>query len=71
VVPLVRTAALGKISHGTFNPTFKIQGISVVPHSLEIVSVPVNSLGALVGSLKRERQQIAAALDELLTPVGE
>jgi len=50
VVPLVRAALLGKISHGSFNPTFKIRGTSVVLHPLEIVSIPVDKLGALVGS---------------------
>jgi len=67
VVPLVRSSALGKISHGSFNPTFKIRGTSVVLHPLEIVSIPVDKLGALVGSLKRESQIVMAALDELLT----
>jgi toxin CcdB len=67
VVPLVRSSALGKISHGTFNPTFKIRGTSVVLHPLEIVSIPVNQLGVLVGSLSHQSQVIAAALDELLT----
>jgi len=67
VVPLVRASALGKISHGTFNPTFKIRGTAVVLHPLEIVSIPVDKLGALVGSLKHEGQSVMAALDELLT----
>jgi toxin CcdB len=67
VVPLVRATALGKISHGTFNPTFKIRGTSVVLHPLEIVSIPVDKLGALVGSLRAESQAVIAALDELLT----
>lgn len=67
VVPLVRSTALGKVSHATFNPTFKIRGTSVVLHPLEIVSIPVDKLGALIGSLKSESQLIVAALDELLT----
>jgi toxin CcdB len=67
VVPLVRSAAIGKISHAAFNPTFKIRGTSVVLHPLEIVSIPVNQLGALAGSLIDQRQLIVAALDELLT----
>jgi toxin CcdB len=67
VVPLVRSTAIGKVSHGTFNPTFKIRGTSVVLHPLEIVSIPVDKLGALVGSLKVESQNVMAALDELLT----
>jgi toxin CcdB len=67
VVPLVRASALGKISHAAFNPTFKIRGTSVVLHPLEIVSIPVARLGALVGSLSEQSQLIVAALDELLT----
>jgi toxin CcdB len=67
VVPLVRSTAIGKVRHGTFNPTFKIRGTSVVLHPLEIVSIPVDKLGALVGSLKVESQTVMAALDDLLT----
>jgi len=67
VVPLARSAAIGKISHSAFNPTFKIRGTSVVLHPLEMVSIPVKQLGALVGSLKHECQTIMAALDELFT----
>jgi toxin CcdB len=67
VVPLVRSSALGKISHAVFNPTFKIRGASVVLHPLEIVSIPVDRLGVLVGSLSDQGQLIVAALDELLT----
>jgi toxin CcdB len=67
VVPLVRSAAIGKISHAAFNPTFKSRGTSVVLHPLEIVSIPVDQLGALVGSLSDQSQLIVAALDDLLT----
>ena len=67
VVPLVRVTAIGKVSYAGFNPTFKIRGASVVLHPLEIVSVPVDQLGELVGSLSDESQLIVAALDELLT----
>jgi len=67
VVPLVRASAIGKIGYASFNPTFKIRGIAVVLHPLEIVSVPVDQLGEIVGSLSNESQLIVAALDELLT----
>lgn len=67
VVPLVRATAIGKVSYARFNPTFKIRGTSVVLHPLEIVSIPTEQLGVLVGSLSAEAQQILAALDELLT----
>jgi toxin CcdB len=67
VVPLVRSTAIGKVSFAAFNPTFKIRGTSLVLHPLEIVSIPVDKLGALVGSLEAESQTIMVALDELLT----
>jgi|ERR1700675_4431841 len=67
VVPLVKSAVIGKVSYAVFNPTFKIRGSSVVLHPLEIVSIPVDKLGTLMGSLKGESQAIMAALDELLS----
>ena len=67
VVPLVRSSAIGKIDYEAFNPTFKIRGTSVVLHPLEIVSVSVDQLGEIVGSLSDESQLIVAALDELLS----
>jgi toxin CcdB len=67
VVPLVRSTAIGKIGFVSFNPTFRIRGVAVVLHPLEIVSVPVDQLGEVVGSLSDESQLIIAALDELLT----
>lgn len=67
VVPLVLASVMGKIGYPTFNPTFKIRGTSVVMHPLEMVSIPVAQLGAVVGSLAGEGQAIVAALDELLS----
>ncbi len=67
VVPLVRKAAVGKLNHASFNPTFKVRGTPVVLHPLELVSVPLEQLGELVGSLDEEGQEIIAALDELLS----
>ena len=67
MVPLVRAAAIGKVDYAAFNPTFKISGTSVVLHPLEIVSIPIDQLGELVGSLGDDSQLIVAALDELLT----
>jgi toxin CcdB len=67
VVPLVRSTAIGKINYAAFNPSFKIRGTAVVLHPLEIVSVPVDRLGEVVGSLSDHSQLIVAALDELLT----
>lgn len=67
VVPLVRATAIGKVNYAAFNPTFKIRGTAVVLHPLEIVSIPVDQLGEMVGSLSDDSQLIVAALDELLT----
>jgi toxin CcdB len=67
VVPLVRATAIGKVSYAGFNPTFKIRGATVVLHPLEIVSIPLDQLGEMVGSLSDDSQLIVAALDELLT----
>jgi hypothetical protein len=50
---------------------FKIRGTSVVLHPLEIVSIPVDKLGALVASLTDQSQQIVAALDELFTRAAD
>lgn len=67
VVPLVRKSALGPLSNAKFNPTFNIEGVEVVLHPLEMVSVPCTILGQAVGSLGDEAERIIAALDELLS----
>ncbi len=67
VVPLVRKSVIGKIANPRFNPSFKIEGITVVLHPLEIVSVAIDQLGEFVQSLELEGQGIMDALDELLT----
>jgi toxin CcdB len=67
VVPLVRKTTLGKITNTRFNPTFRIQGVAVVLHPMEIVSVSVERLGEPVASLAGEGIRIMDALDELLT----
>lgn len=67
VVPLVRKSSLGKIGNSRFNPSFKIEGIAVVLHPLEIVSVANDRLGEFVKSLDAEGSRIMDALDELLT----
>jgi len=49
------------------NPTFQVDGVEVVLHPLDMVSVPVDQLGPRVGSLTEHGQSICDALDELLT----
>ncbi|MDZ7936909.1 MAG: CcdB family protein [Rhodoferax sp.] len=70
VVPLVRRSALP--SHSTtvgsrMNPIFDIEGVSVVLHPLDMVSVALDQLGERVTSLAEQGQAISDALDELLT----
>jgi toxin CcdB len=67
VVPLVNKSFLGKVTNARFNPTFRIKGVAVVLHPLEMVSVARENLGERVGSLEKEGDTISAALDELLT----
>jgi toxin CcdB len=70
VVPLVRQTLLPRETPtvgARMNPTFVIDGVRVVLHSLDMVSVAVDQLGEMVGSLAQEGQIIADALDELLT----
>lgn len=67
VIPLVRKAELRGIPNPRLNPTFKIKGIAVVLHPMEIVSVANEHLGERVGSLTEDGDAIIAALDELFT----
>ena len=66
-MPLVRTTAIGRVSYAGFNPTFRIRGTSGVLHPLEIISIPVDQLGEVVGSLSDDSPLIIAALDKLPT----
>jgi toxin CcdB len=67
IVPLVRKTAVGNFAHGNLNPVFKVEGVSVILHPLEIVSIPIEQLGDLVESLSQDGHRIMTALDELLT----
>jgi toxin CcdB len=67
VVPLVKKSYLNKVSHPRFNPTFRVKNVPVVLHPLEIVSVPSDKLGQLVGSLANDSDRIIDALDELIS----
>lgn len=70
VVPLVRRTALPTTASSAgsrMNPEFLIEGIAVVLHPLDMVSVAIDQLGAHVTSLAENGQAIADALDELLT----
>ena len=70
VVPLVRQTLLPRDTPtvgARMNPAFVIDGVRVVLHPLDMVSVAADQLGEVVGSLAQEGQIIADALDELLT----
>lgn len=70
VVPLVRRSALPASTPtvgSRMNPAFTVQGVEVVLHPLDMVSVAVDQLGEHTGSLAEHGQTIADALDELLT----
>ena len=67
VVPLVRAGHLGPAPFPAFNPSFRIGGMKVVLHPLEMVSVPVDQLGSPVTSLANDGQAIIGALDELFS----
>ena len=70
VVPLVRRSNLATDSAFVdipLNPVFIIDGIEVILHPLEVVSISIEQLGDKVMSLAPEGDRITAALDELLT----
>lgn len=70
VVPLVRLRVLPArtpTAGSRMNPTFTVEGIEVVLHPLDMVSVALDQLGEQVGSLASQGQSISDALDELLT----
>ncbi len=70
VVPLVRQTLLPRDTPtvgARLNPVFVVDGVRVVLHSLDMVSVALDQLGEVVGSLAQDGQIIADALDELLT----
>ena len=70
VVPLVRQSALaGRVetAGARLNPVFQIEGVEVVLHPLDMVSVAVDQLGQHAASLADQGLSISDALDELLT----
>jgi toxin CcdB len=70
VVPLVRRNALPGNTPtvgSRLNPVFQVEGMDVVLHPLDMVSVAQVQLDGHVGSLADQGQAIADALDELLT----
>ena len=70
VVPLVLRSALPGFTSSAgsrMNPVFQVEGMDVVLHPLDMVSVAVDRLGQHVASLADHGLRISDALDELLT----
>ena len=70
VVPLVRRSALPGLTAAAgsrMNPVFEVEGVPVVLHPMDMVSVAFDQLGEHITSLAEYGQAIADALDELLT----
>jgi toxin CcdB len=66
VVPLVLQSAATQIEP-RLNPTFEIEGKTVILNPLHLVSVPVDRLGERIGSLKIEGDRIVGAIDMLIS----
>ena len=73
VVPLVRLSSLNNVDalSGSLNPVFGIDGVEVMLHPLEVVSVAIDQLGEKVANLAEDGDRILAAMDELLTRAWE
>ena len=67
VAPLLLAAEIRPAQH--LNPTFQIEGKSVVMSTAELAGIPTDALGEEVASLKDHRPEIIAALDFLFTGV--
>lgn len=68
VVPLVLRSVLGPgVLAQSLNPVFTVEGVQVVLHTLDMVSLDVEQLGDYVGSLAEQGQSITNAMDELLS----
>jgi toxin CcdB len=70
VVPLVRQSVQpgnSDVVSRRMNPTFTVDGIDVVLHPLDMVSVSFDQLGEYVCSCAESGQMISDALDELFT----
>ncbi len=68
VIPLYRAAAIPR-PISTLQPTFTVEGESVVMSTRELAGVPMHALGGRVGTLAADRASIIAALDLLFTGV--
>lgn len=69
VVPLCPASAVrGKPLRG-LTPVFQIEGESYIMLTPQLAGIPRNELGAAIGSLERNRFEIVAAIDFLVTGI--
>jgi len=67
VVPLIRAEAFPQSKlPADLVPVFSVMGTRCLLYPAFIAAVPVNRLGAVITSMKGERDRISAALDRLL-----
>jgi toxin CcdB len=69
VVPLVRRSEIegfASLAGMRLNPVFSVEGVEVILHPLEIVSLTLAQLGEMVTSLAHDGDRIADALGDLL-----
>ncbi len=70
VIPLARTekasANVGMVA-SRVNPVFEIDDVQVTLHTLQVVSVPIDSLDKKVGSLAHQADAIIDAMDEVFS----
>lgn len=66
VVPLYSLSAMGKAAKH-LNPRFSIKRTAVIMSTAELAGITQNNLGEKVCSLEEHRNEIAAALDFLIT----
>jgi len=67
VIPLARADALETLPALRLNPTFKIEGMSVIALTQDLTPVPRHMLKFPVTSLSTQRDDILAAIDFLFT----
>ena len=66
VVPLVLRSEVSALAPG-LNPVFRVDGLEVVLHPLDMVSVPVSQLGERVGSLQGDADRVITAIDVVIS----
>ncbi len=66
VIPMVLESVV-QHTEPRLNPGFEIEGTRVVLNPLQMVSVAVERLGDLVGSLKGDGDRVIGAIDLLIT----